>query len=481
MFGVNPRFDFTTSRADLAELGTVHFIAIGGSGMSAVATLLADAGLTVSGCDAVESAVAARLREAGIAVAVGHDPGHLDRTDTVVVSSAVPETNPELAAARAAGVPVLHRSQALATAMGSATGIAVAGANGKTTTSAMIVSALRAAGGDPSFAIGSELVDTGTNAHRGAGGTFVVEADESDGSFLSYRPSIAVVTNVQADHLDFYGDFAHVEQAYAAFAASMDPAGLLVTSADDPGARRLADTVRAAGARVVTVGDAQDADLRLEGVRQLGLTGSATLLNDASGARFELRVAAPGRHNVDNASAAFAATWLGCGLDPGRLLAGLAAFPGTRRRFERRGEAGGVMVVDDYAHNGPKVSAVVAAAREALAGAGRLHVVFQPHLYSRTRDFAADFAAALAPADEVVLLPIYGAREAPIAGVTIELIAAPLRGLGTDVAVVDGSTAAIAHLVARARPGDVILTVGAGDVTCIGDPLLAALASGGSA
>ncbi len=480
MSGINPRFDFTAARVALTDLGTVHFIAIGGSGMSAVATLLADAGLAVSGCDAVDGAAAARLRASGTAVATGHDPGHLQGIDTVVVSSAVPETLPELAAARAAGLRVLHRSQALAAAMGSATGIAVAGANGKTTTSAMIVSALRAAGADPSFAIGAELVDTGTNAHLGAGAAFVVEADESDGSFLSYRPSIAVVTNVQPDHLDFYGDFAHVERAYAAFAASMDPSGLLVTSADDPGAQRLAATVRASGARVVSVGDGPGADLRLEGVRQRGLTGSATVHDRASGARFDLNVAAPGRHNIDNAAAAFAVGWLGCGLDPVPVLAGLAAYPGTRRRFERRGEAGGVTVVDDYAHNGAKVRAVVTAARDALAGTARLHVVFQPHLYSRTRDFAAEFAAGLAPADDVVLLPVYGARETPMAGVTSELIAAPLRHLGTAVAVVDGPAAAIAHLVTRARPGDLILTVGAGDVTRIGDPLLAALASGGS-
>ena len=472
-YGVNDRFDFTSPVPAAAELGQVHVLAIGGSGMSGVAALLHDVGVSVSGCDGASSAVTDRLSAAGIPVARGHDPAHLDGVDTVVVSSAIRESVPELQAARVNGIRVLHRAQALAASMGSDTRVAVAGANGKTTTSAMTVAALRGAGVDPSYVIGSELIESARNFARGADPIFVAEADESDGSFLSYRPQLAVVTNVQPDHLDFYGDLAHVEAAYDAFAASVTEGGLLVAAHDDPGALALAARVRAAGGRAVTYGEHPDAQVCLHDAHLAGMRSSATV--EFEGRQVALAVPAPGRHNLHNATAALAAGWLGLQLDPEALAAGLASFAGTRRRFENRGQARGVTVVDDYAHNAPKVAALVAGARGAVAPGGVLRVVFQPHLYSRTRDFAEGFAAGLAPADQIVLLPVYGAREDPIPGVGSELIAEHLHRMGRPVEVADSPADAVHRLANSARSGDLILTVGAGDVTLLGPQLLIAL------
>ncbi|MEI2779569.1 MAG: UDP-N-acetylmuramate--L-alanine ligase [Tetrasphaera sp.] len=471
----NPRFDFAAPLPRLETLGHTHFIAIGGSGMSGIAHLYAASGLPVDGCDQAPSQTLDALARAGVAVRVGHDVAHLDGVDTLVVSSAIPESNPELHLARAGGLRVLHRAQALAIAMGGHTRVAVAGANGKTTTTAMTVSALRHAGLDPSYAVGSVLLDTGAGWGVGSGSAFVVEADESDGSFLCYRPHIAVVTNVQPDHLDFYGDVAHVEAGYAAFAESIPSGGLLVASADDPGAARLAAHAAAAGRRVATVGEAPGARLRIEQVELNGLASRAVLRG--FGETIELRLGVPGRHNVHNAAAAVAAGWLGLDADPGELAAGLAGFSGTRRRFQVAGRSRGVTVVDDYAHNPAKVAAVVAAAR-AVAGRGRVRLVFQPHLFSRTRDFAAAFAQALTGADQVVLLPVYGAREAPIPGVDSHLIAERMPAGPCAVTVVDTPDEAVTALAAAAAEGDLILTVGAGDVTRLGRDLLAALEEG---
>jgi len=472
-FGVNERFDFSAPIPAPHALGAVHFIAIGGSGMSGIASFLHDLGVPVSGCDGADSASVERLRAEGIAVSIGHSPEHLTGIDTVVVSSAIPESNPELQQARSRGLRILHRAQALASAMGEDTRIAVAGANGKTTTSAMLASALRSAGLDPSFAIGSELVGIERNALRGAGPVFVAEADESDGSFASYHPHLAVVTNVQPDHLDFYGDFAHVQAAYAAFAASIPQGGLLVACADDPGAAELAAAHRAAGGRVVTYGESPTADVRLTEVTMAGLRGLGIV--ESAGQQVRLEVAAPGRHNLLNATAALAAGWLGLDADPEALVDGLVAFPGTRRRFEFKGDERGVTVVDDYAHNAPKVAALVGAARAVLPAGAALRVVFQPHLYSRTRDFAEGFAAGLAPADQIVLLPVYGAREQPMDGIDSHLITEHLSALGRESYLAASPEAAIDELVSSAQPGDLIVTVGAGDITRLGPRILAAL------
>lgn len=471
------RFDYEAPVPALADLGRVHVIAIGGAGMSAVARLLLQAGLTVSGSDARDSAMLAALRADGATVWVGHDPAHLDGVDTVVVSSAIRDDNVELAAARAAGLRVLHRSQALAAVAGGRTPLAVAGANGKTTTTSMLTVALQEAGLDPSFAIGGELAAAGTNARLGTGSAMVIEADESDGSFLAYKPQVAVVTNVQPDHLDFYGTFEAVQEAYLRFTASIRPGGLLVACADDEGSARLADRAaadRAAadGVRVLTYGTSEGADLRLVDLRADGMTGRARLAGIGSDA--ELIIAVPGDHNLRNAAAAYLAATQGVLAPADGVLAGLAAYTGTRRRFEPKGSAGGVHVVDDYAHNPGKVAAVVSTARRLVEPGGRLVVVFQPHLYSRTRDFADTLAAGLAPADVAVILDVYAAREDPMPGVSGELVADELRALHGDTQVhyVADRAGAADAVAALLRPGDLLVTVGAGDVTDIGPAVL---------
>ncbi|HET7820668.1 MAG TPA: UDP-N-acetylmuramate--L-alanine ligase [Ornithinibacter sp.] len=445
--------------------------------MSAVARLLLARGLPVSGSDAADGPTLQSLRDSGARVALGHDPAHVADVDTVVVSSAIRDDNVELAAARAAGLRVLHRSQALASLMGGSRRVAVAGANGKTTTTSMLVVALVAAGADPSFASGGEIAQLGTNAALGGGPAFVVEADESDGSFLSYRPDVAVVTNVQPDHLDYYGTVEAVEQAYAAFVESVTDGGLVVACHDDDGSRRLAEAARAAGRSVLTYGHAEGADLRVGQVSSRDLGTRTVFVHD--GVEQVLDLAVPGDHNVMDACAAYLAAVAGLGAPPQAVLAGLAGFRGARRRFEVRGEVGGVTVVDDYAHNPAKVAAVVGTASDIVhrAGHGSLRVVFQPHLYSRTRDFATDFARALAPADQVVLLDVYGAREQPVEGITSALVGDPLRALPGRRTVLVGPTRdeAVAALADAARPGDLLLTVGAGDVTALAPMLLDAL------
>ena len=472
----NPRFDVLAPRVDVADLGAVHVLAAGGAGMSAIVRLLLDAGVPVSGSDAKDSPLLDRLRERGARLWVGHDPAHLDGVDTVVVSSAIRESNPELAVARERGLRVLHRSQALAATMGGQSRVAVAGANGKTTTSSMLTVALLEAGERPSFALGGELSTQGVNAALGEGSAYVAEADESDGSFLAYRPHVAIVTNVQPDHLDFFGDFSTVEAAYLEFAETVEEGGLLVACADDPGSSRLARRAAAAGVRVLTYGFDEGSDLRLVDPVLEGTSARATLLD--AGTERELRITVPGRHNLLNATAAHAAAVHGLGVDAQAVLDGLAAYGGTRRRFETKGVARGVTVVDDYAHNPGKVEAVVHAARE-IAGERRLVVVFQPHLYSRTRDFAEAFAAGLGPADEVLLLDIYGAREDPVEGVSSSLVADPLAAAGTPAAVVPAEEA-VRRIVDGTSEGDLVLTVGAGDITELGPQILRALETRGA-
>src|SRR5665811_434399 len=356
--GSNPRFDFTAEVPAASSLGSVHFIAIGGAGMSGVARVMLARGLAVSGSDAKESLVLAALVTEGAQVHIGHDAANLGDADTVVISSAIRENNVELQEARSRGLRVMHRSQALASVMQGRRRVAVAGANGKTTTT-MLVVALQQCGVDPSFAVGGELAKHGTNAHHGTGEIFVAEADESDGSFLVYRPEVAIVTNVQPDHLDFYGTFEAVQTAYARFAATVQPQGLLVTCTDDQGSRALAEVARTAGTRVITYGLASDADVRLTELGGVGLRAHAVLL----GAGLDnvvlgrLEIGMPGRHNVLNATAAFVAATAGLGQEPALVLEGLAGFTGTRRRFEPKGEVAGVRVVDDYAHNPGKVTA----------------------------------------------------------------------------------------------------------------------------
>ncbi|WP_324653166.1 UDP-N-acetylmuramate--L-alanine ligase [Georgenia sp. H159] len=449
-----------------------HLIGIGGAGMAPVAELLAARGLTVSGSDARASAALERLRSLGVPAHVGHDADHVPADATVVVSTAVREDNPELRRARELGLPVIHRSEALVVAAGEQDFVAVAGAHGKTTTSAMLAVALTEAGADPSYAIGGSVAGLGTGAHLGTGRAFVAEADESDGSFLNYRPAVAVVTNVEPDHLDHYGSRAAFEQAFVDFAARVT--GLLVVCADDDGALRLARQV-APEVRVLTYGTGSAPGLGEGHVRVTGLTvgargASALLEHPGLAAPVRLELAVTGAHNVRNATAAWCAG-VALGTDPHVLASALGAFRGTGRRFESHGEAAGVRVVDDYAHHPTEVAATLAAARLA-AGDGRVVVLFQPHLYSRTQTFAAEFAAALGAADEVVVTDVYAAREDPVDGVDGSLITERMSG----ARYVADRQAAAAEVAAIARPGDLVLTMGAGDVTELAPRILELLA-----
>ncbi|WP_318529998.1 UDP-N-acetylmuramate--L-alanine ligase [Cellulomonas sp. SG140] len=458
------------------SLGRVHLIGVGGAGMSAVAALLAARGLDVSGSDAQDGPALPGLREAGVRVHVGHDASAVRDVDTVVVSSAVRETNPELAAARAAGLRVLHRSQALAALMAGRDSVAVAGAHGKTTTSAMVATALMHAGADPSFAIGGTVLtaDGPVGGGRHGDGPFVAEADESDGSFLAYRPLVSVVTNVEPDHLDHYGTREAFEAAFAAFADRIRPGGQLVACSDDPGAARLvrtvADRLAARGVQLVTYGRSAGSDVHV-GPTRATADGWETELT-AGAERVVVQLAVPGAHNGLNAAAAWAVLRR-LGLDATAAAEALAAFRGTGRRFEDRGTAGGVRVVDDYAHHPTEIAALLGAARQ-VVGAGRVLVLFQPHLYSRTRTFADEFAHALELADAVVVTDVYAAREDPEPGVTGALIVDRMTTPGRGRFVADRTEAASA-VVSLARPGDLVLTVGAGDVTQLAPVVLAAL------
>jgi UDP-N-acetylmuramate--alanine ligase len=459
----------------MTTLGSrVHLIGIGGAGMSGIARVLLARGVTVSGSDAKESRAVAALRALGATVHLGHAAEHIAGADTVVVSSAIRETNPELQAARAAGDADVPRAEALASLMQDRRGVAVAGTHGKTTTTSMLTVAAFHCGADPSFAIGGDLNEAGSNAHHGSGDLFIVEADESDGSFLAYHPHAGVVTNVEADHLDHYGDAASVDRAFEAFVATIT--GFAVICADDPGSLRLAEHARGLGTDVRTYGVSDSADLRLDALTTAG--GTSRYEPVLRGRRLPVvELAVAGRHLALNSAAALL-TGIGLGLPEQALVEGLAGFTGVRRRMELKGSVHGVRVYDDYAHHPTEVTAQLLAARE-MAGGGRLVVAFQPHMYSRTAAFADRFGEALGLADDVVVMDVYGAREDPVPGVTGALVAAAVP-LPAEHVVFEPSWSAVPGLLAdRARPGDLVLTLGAGDVTQIGPEVLLLL--GGAA
>jgi len=473
----------------LEHYGRTHLIGIGGAGVSVIARLLAAQGVPVQGSDAVESAVLDDLRASGIQAWGSHDAAHVVGSsgpvaDTIVASSAVRETNPELQAARANGLRILHRSHALASLMEGHRAVAVAGAHGKTTTSAMISTVLRELGLDPSFAIGGSVLIRDTEGaiqhvpggYHGEGDVLVAEADESDGSFLNYHPYLAVVTNVEPDHLDHYGDVAAFEAAFDQFSQKIRPGGYLIACADDAGSAALAQRYRAAGGNVITYGTASDADVVLSQAEVLADGARGQLSGAALGAEpVQLDLHVPGVHNLRNAAASVIAANL---LQPGSAKAAAKAaghFSGTGRRFEYRGEAGGVRVFDDYAHHPTEIEALLAGARP-VAGEGKLIVLFQPHLYSRTKNFADRFAAALDNADLAVVTGVYKAREDvdPHVGAhTIIEAAAPGT---THLEAIEDKRQAAHRVAAAAQPGDVIITVGAGDVTELADVILADLA-----
>ncbi|MDO5722062.1 MAG: UDP-N-acetylmuramate--L-alanine ligase [Actinomycetaceae bacterium] len=445
-----------------------HLIGIGGAGMSVVAQLLASSGHQVSGSDQSDSKTLAALRGKGINAVSGHQDNNVPADAIVVVSSAVRETNPELKIARQRSQQVWHRSQALAYAAEGKDFIAVAGAHGKTTTSGMLASALTDAGLDPSFAVGGVVLGFATGAHLGQGSAFVAEADESDGSFLNYQPRIAIVTNVEPDHLDHYGSVEAFEEAFAKFADRIKDGGLLIACSDDPGARRLALACQGR-LRVWTYGleSAQQAQvpplthtqILTPNARAEGIEATLQVGEETGGQTQPLKLGVTGVHNLLNATAAYLAG-RELQVESEQMATSLGKFTGTGRRFELRLEHENKRLFDDYAHHPSEVEAAVAQAR-LVAGAGKVRILFQPHLYSRTRNFAGRFAQALSGADQVILTDIYGAREDPIAGVSSELIAAQLPGA---TVIADRYRAARA-LAESAQSHDVCVTMGAGNVT----------------
>src|SRR6201996_3265839 len=460
-----------TEPVPLDELGRVHFVGIGGAGMSGIARIMLDRGTKVSGSDSGASAALDELAALGAWVHVGHAAGQLGDADTLVVSSAIRDSNPELAEARRRGLRVLHRAAALASLMFGRRVIAVTGTHGKTTTTSMITTVLLGTGAGPSYAIGGVLAATGTGAADGPGTDFVAEADEGDGSFLMYAPDAAVVTNIEADHLDNYGTEQAYRASFAAFVERIKPGGLLVASADDPGSRDLVARALAAGLRVITFGESADADYQVTNVEISGMETSLTIqVGRRSSLGFDLVLGVPGHHNALNAAAAFAAA-VELGTSPALAATALAGFRGAARRLEPKGEAGGVQVLDSYAHHPTELAADLRAARGITGGRGRVIAVFQPHLYSRTRIFAAEFGAALGLADEVVVLDVYAAREDPEPGVTGKLVADAVPGGAARYVAELGDIPKV--IAALAAPGDLVLTMGAGDITRMGPLVLA--------
>lgn len=453
------------------ELGDLHFIAIGGAGMSAIALLYAELGVRVSGSDRSDSATLATLRAAGITTSVGHAAEQVGDATTVVVSSAIPETNPELAAARQRGLRIWHRSTALAALGLDRELISITGTHGKTTTSAMTAQVLAAAG-DPGYVVGAVLGNTGRASWLGTDEPFVIEADESDGSFRQYPSRVVVITNIDADHLDNWGTPEAYYQGYGQVVRA-DTVREVVLCSDDPGTRRLAAELRSEGRPIVTYGWADDADVQLTNP---GLTGMGATAHLRVGSEVhDLRLAVPGRHNLVNAAAAFV-VGLRHEVPAAAALAALAEFRGTQRRFEFVGEVAGVRVFDDHAHHPTEVAAALAAART-VAGDGRVIACFQPHLFSRTQTYYREFAAALQQADEIVLFDIYPAREEPIPGVTGELIATEAAREAPDrVHYVETLAAGPACVADFARAGDLVVTIGAGDVTTVGPAVVRELA-----
>jgi UDP-N-acetylmuramate--alanine ligase len=471
-----------TETVPLAELGRVHFVGIGGAGMSGIARIMLARGTEVSGSDSGASAALGELAALGALVHVGHAAGQLGGADTLVVSSAIRPDNPELAEARRRGLRVLHRAAALASLMSGRRVIAVTGTHGKTTTTSMVTTVLLETGAAPAYAIGGVLAATGTGAADGPGGDFVAEADESDGSFLMYAPDLAVVTNVEADHLDNYGTERAYRASFDQFLERIKPGGALVTSADDPGTRDLAVRAHARGLRVVTFGESAGADYQVANVTTSGMETSLTISRRADNGPADnserraralgLHLAVPGHHNALNAAAAFSAA-VELGIEPAAAAAALARYRGAARRLEPKGEAGGVRVLDSYAHHPTELTADLRAARQ-VAGRGRVIAVFQPHLYSRTRIFAAEFGAALGLADEAVVLDVYAAREDPEPGVSGRLVADAVPGGAAHYIADSGDVPKV--VAGLAAPGDLVLTMGAGDITRLGPLVLAEIA-----
>ena len=454
---------------ELARRGPVHFMGIGGAGMSPLAEMALLAGVRVTGCDSSPGPATQHLEARGAVVHQGHDAAHVADAVALVMTAAVPADHPEVVAARARGIPVLKRAAALGAIVNHGTVVGIAGTHGKTTTTTMATAVLDAAGLDPTGFVGARVPAWGGNLRRGGDQVYVVEADEYDRSFHHLRPTVAVITTLEADHLDIYGSLDAVEESFRVFADSVPEDGLIAGCADDHGAARLLAALPGGPERIVTYGTAAGAMLRAEAVepspegcrfrvRERGrLLGSATLR-------------APGLHNLRNALAAVAVARR-FGAEWEAIAEGIAAYQGVDRRFERIGEAEGVLLVDDYAHHPTELRATLQAARASYPER-RVVAVFQPHLFSRTRDFHREFGAALADADLVFVTDVYAARERPIEGVTGELVADAARDAGARVRYVADRAEVVDAVSGELRAGDLCLTLGAGNLDIAARELL---------
>lgn len=452
-----------------------HFIGIGGAGMSGIAKILAQRGAQVAGSDARDSETAQALRAHGATVHIGHAAGHLaDDATCVVVSSAIRADNPELARAAELGIPVVHRSDALAGLMDGLRPIAVAGTHGKTTTTSMLAVSLSALGLDPSYAIGGDLDAPGSNAHHGEGDIFVAEADESDRSFHKYTPQVAIILNAELDHHANYASMDEIYESFETFVGKIPAGGTLVIAHSQAGAAEIAGRVGGnPDLTVVTYGEEPTADVRITKITPRGLSSEVTVVID--GRMLTFTVSVPGRHYAHNAVAALAAG-VALGIPAHNLASALGKYTGVKRRLQLKGEAAGVQVIDSYAHHPTEMTADLEAIRGA-AGDSRILVVFQPHLFSRTQELGKEMGQALALADASVVLDIYPAREDPVPGVTSEIIIAAARAAGADITP-EHDKAAVADVIAgMAKPGDLVLTMGAGDVTDLGPAILARLSN----
>ena len=456
------------------DIGTIHFIGIGGIGMSGIAEVMHILGYKVQGSDVADGYVVDGLREHGIKVAIGHDPGNLGEAAVVVVSSAVKKDNPEVQAAYEHRIPVVRRAEMLAELMRLKFSIAVAGSHGKTTTTSMIALVLERAGLDPTAVIGGRLKVFGSNARLGDSEYMVAEADESDRSFLMLWPSIAVVTNIDREHMESYRNLDELQQAFAEFANKVPFYGSVVACADDANLMAVVPRLKR---RVVTYGLDDPAATVVGKDIEVGVFGGRCTVYRQSASATEpmgrLELSVPGRHNLQNALAAVAVG--DClGLAFSDVAGALRDFAGAERRFERHGEADGVMLVDDYGHHPTEIAAVLAAARSALNR--RLIVAFQPHRYSRTAQLFEEFGPALKDADEIVLTDIYAASEEPIPGITLETFAeAVRRGSGRPVHAVRSLDEVIPRVMELARTGDAVITLGAGSIGTLPRKLMDAL------
>ena len=462
-------FDLTGKR--------IHFIGIGGSGMSGIARIMLDRGMTVSGSDKSDSAILKSLATHGAKTYVGHAEKNVGDAQVIVKSAAINVKNPELVAAKSAGLLVIERAEALSWLMQNQTSIAIAGTHGKTTTTAMLTVALQNCGADPSFAIGGTINASGINAHNGKGNFFIAEADESDGSFLAYKPTGAIITNIELDHVDHFKNLADVEAAFLDFVNSIAPNGFLVADISDPGVAKLLTQIARGDLKIITYGKSDVAEFQISDIKVNNQTTTAKInvssVFSGQNKSQQLQLQIPGEHNALNATAVFA-TALHLGFEPTSIMAGLNNYSGTKRRFELKGMQNGVRVVDDYGHHPTEISATLKAARS-FAGTGRVLVIFQPHRFSRTQAFEKEFAQSLAACDFAIILEIYAASETAIAGVSGLSIAKHLPN--TKAKFQPAMIEAVEEICNMAKPGDVIITLGAGDVSSLGEPILNKLTS----